>query len=168
MCDFILAWGHAEFIESPRIFHSVLVHGLLPWQVITAHHAGIQYTARWWLLYLPWSHCSPCIHRSRTLSLASQMSKQTHKTSDWFSLQDRAVWKSYLQFRRFIDRLLEKLRCVTQPAMWGWLLEELLSDFMYSSSFWVTETNSLKSRREYNNKYRTRGGLNVKYILEMH
>lgn len=123
--------------------------------------------ACWCLLYLPWSQdSSPCKHRSRTLSLAPQMSKQSPKMSDWFPLQDRAVGKSCLQFRRFIDRPLEKLRCKTQSALWGWLLEDLLSDFM-DSSLWVTEINPLK-RREYNNKYRNIGRLNEKYVLEMH
>lgn len=141
MCDFILAWRHAEFIKRvPQDISQCGVHSLLPWQVITAYHAGIQYTARWGLLYLPRSECSPCEQKSRTPSLESQMSWQTHKTTGgWFALQDRAAGKSCLEFRGLVDRLLAKLNCVPWAAARGWLVEGPLSDFVQGSSLWVTK-----------------------------
>lgn len=65
-----------------------------------------------------------------------------------------------------MDRLLAKLKCITWMAMWGWLIEVLLSDFMQGSRLSVTERNSFKRGREQNTN--TEGGLNVKYIIEMH
>lgn len=166
MCYFILAWRHAEFIKRvPQDISQCGVHSLLPWQVITAYHAGIQYTARWGLLYLPRSECSPCKQKSRTPSLESQMSWQTHKTTGgWFALQDRAAGKSCLEFRGLMDRLFAKPNCVTWLACWRtpfWLhaRQQPLSDWKEFIK---------KGEREQKSKYRRIGGLHVKYIIETH
>lgn len=128
--------------KSRRIFHSVVVHRLLPWQVIIAHHAGIWYTAHWWLLNLPWSQGSPCKYKSRSLSLESQKSRQALKTTgDWFAQQDSAVRIISLKFRRLADKLLAKSKCTTWTSVWGWRIEVCFSDFMQGSRLieWVKE-----------------------------
>lgn len=75
--------------------------------------------------------------------------------------------KGYPEFRRFMDRLLAKLSCVTRTATRAGLRETLLSDFMQGGRLWAMERHSLKRGREQISKYRRIGGLNVKHIIEI-